>query len=595
MQSNDSSDEELFAALENASNVQGLAGRLSFPSERRQEKSPSSLWSSSDDEDYAEVGPGSGGDTLDARWVGHTPGTRLPRPKKVGSFVIGAKIGEGAHATVREGVNTDSLRVVAVKVVEMRRLRKVKGGVENIKREIRVQKALKRHPNLVELFHVLEDETKGKTYLFMEMCTGCSLQQLQDLAPEKRFPPSQVAHFLFQAMTGVLYMHLHGYVHRDLKPGNMLLNADGHLKIADFGVAERLDQYTAEDSVTRTSGSPAFQAPEIAKGDDEYSGTKVDVWALGVTAYYLLTGRIPFDAENLVDLFNIISIGEYEEPVEVDSSVRTLLAHMLEVDWHTRWGVEEVLKHPWIARAEQVPSAEKRAEHGWVEIPRRRFSILDLAQQFVDGHPTEAIPVEKDKATIVPSATPVGSSSQYGLFTPHAELEVAGAGTESIRGGRVEDSCGPQPSSPSDEERAVDPLEAALAAGAFRGGTSFLGARTGLHGQEDETTRERHTGKADLPNQGADNPDTCESLAHGLRDSAGMHGVGSGSTDAGSASQASDTFSQVPGPDQSHSSSPAVGRSRAACGEKVHEPPGRASRVDTENTRTNSEKGCVML
>jgi serine/threonine protein kinase len=147
-----------------------------------------------------------------------------------------------------------------------------------------------------------------------------------------------------------------------------------------------------EDSVTRTTGSPAFQAPEIAKGEDGYSGMKVDVWALGVTAYYLLVGQIPFHGDTLVALFNAIAEGKYTEPSNVDESARDALRMMLEVDWHKRIGVEDLLKHPWIARASRALPQASQEEFGWVPIPCKQFTVLDLAQRLVDeSKPSESL------------------------------------------------------------------------------------------------------------------------------------------------------------------------------------------------------------
>ena len=78
-------------------------------------------------------------------------------------------------------------------------------------------------------------------------------------------------------------MHASGVIHKDIKPGNLLLTLDEVLKISDFGVAEQLDFFAADDTCTTGQGSPAFQAPEIAGGHESYSGSKVDIWSSGAT------------------------------------------------------------------------------------------------------------------------------------------------------------------------------------------------------------------------------------------------------------------------------------------------------------------------
>lgn len=79
------------------------------------------------------------------------------------------------------------------------------------------------------------------------------------------------------------YLHGKGIVHHDVKPANLLINFDDTIKISDFGVAEEISMYNADDKLCSSSGTPAFQAPESICGTDKFSGFKVDIWACGVT------------------------------------------------------------------------------------------------------------------------------------------------------------------------------------------------------------------------------------------------------------------------------------------------------------------------
>lgn len=320
-------------------------------------------------------------------------GTSYPRPTRPPksiqgtktSFILGAKLGQGAYAVVKEGIDEQSLRIVAVKILDLRRIRRVRGGVEAIEREVSVQKRLKRHQNLIELIDVIRQQPpKMKMHIILEMATGCSVHELAESAPERRLCESQVANFTHQALTGLHYMHGKGVVHRDIKPSNMMLSANGILKISDFGVAEFLDEYNSDDNVSRTSGSPAFQAPEIANGEHGYSGMKVDVWALGVSMYMLLTGCIPFQGDTLVALFENISRGEYEPMADISSEAQDIIAKMLTVSWRERASVEELLKHSWVVRGAVEISSEEKDKRGWMVVPKKEFGILEVVKRMFE-------------------------------------------------------------------------------------------------------------------------------------------------------------------------------------------------------------------
>ncbi|CAN8065021.1 unnamed protein product [Agarophyton chilense] len=306
------------------------------------------------------------------------------RPKFIqgtkSSFLLGEKLGEGAFAVVKEGIDQNSLRLVAVKVLDMRRVRKMRGGTDAVLREVRIQKKLKRHPNLIELIDVIRPKNSSKTYIVLELANGCTLAELAE-RNGGTLPHTQVANYAYQVLRGLHYMHGKNVVHRDIKPANMMVTTNGTLKISDFGVAEFLDEYNQEDNVSRTSGSPAFQAPEIARGDEDYSGMKVDVWALGISIFFLVTGQIPFHGENLMQLFENIGAGEFEMPENLPEDLTDVLHKMLTVDWRERQGVSELLRHPWILQGSAVVPDAQKEELKWAKVPAVRVNILDAVKR----------------------------------------------------------------------------------------------------------------------------------------------------------------------------------------------------------------------
>lgn len=116
----------------------------------------------------------------------------------------------------------------------------------------------------------------------MEYCV-CVLQEMLQNAPNSKLPLYQTHKYFVQLIDGLEYLHGQGVIHNDIKPGNLLISLDDILKISDFGVAEKLDTFAENDIITKGQGSPAFQAPEIANGNDEFSGAKIDVWSAGVS------------------------------------------------------------------------------------------------------------------------------------------------------------------------------------------------------------------------------------------------------------------------------------------------------------------------
>ncbi|KAG1710481.1 Serine/threonine-protein kinase stk11 [Nymphon striatum] len=190
-------------------------------------------------------------------------------------------------------------------------------------REISLLKKLQ-HKNVIELMDVIENKEKEKLYMILEYCV-IGLHELLESSSEKMFPVWQAHGYFIQLIDGLEYLHSCGIIHKDIKPGNLLLATDETLKISDLGVAEALDRFAVSDMSQTSQGSPAFQPPEIANGLEEFSGFQVDVWSSGITLYNITTGKYPFEGDNIFKLFENIGKGEYKIPEEVDSLLRNLL------------------------------------------------------------------------------------------------------------------------------------------------------------------------------------------------------------------------------------------------------------------------------
>eukprot|EP00871_Galdieria_phlegrea_P004222 jgi/Galph1/4800/GphlegSOOS_G3480.1 len=240
---------------------------------------------------------------------------------------------------------------------------------EKVKREIRILK-LFNHPHVVRLYEVID--TPSDVFVITEYISG---GELFDYIVERgRLVEDEARRCFQQIISGVAYCHKHLVVHRDLKPENLLLDSNMHVKIADFGLSNILK----DGCFLRTScGSPNYAAPEVISGK-LYVGPEVDVWSCGVIAYALLCGSLPFDDENIPNLFKKIRGGIYILPSFISEQARDLISKMLITDPLKRITIEEMRKHPWFITKipKYIALEEERNVH-------QAFKIDDLVLKMV--------------------------------------------------------------------------------------------------------------------------------------------------------------------------------------------------------------------
>ncbi|XP_043391702.1 serine/threonine-protein kinase STK11 isoform X4 [Chelonia mydas] len=268
---------------------------------------------------------------------------RRKRAKLIGKYLMGDLLGEGSYGKVKEMLDSETLCRRAVKILKKKKLRRIPNGEANVKKEIQLLRRL-RHKNVIQLVDVLYNEEKQKMYMVMEYCV-CGMQEMLDSVPEKRFPVFQAHGYFCQLIDGLEYLHSQGIVHKDIKPGNLLLTTNGTLKISDLGVAEALHPFAEDDTCRTSQGSPAFQPPEIANGLDTFSGFKVDIWSAGVTLYNITTGLYPFEGDNIYKLFENIGKGDYTIPEDCGPPLSDLLRGMLEYDPAKRFSIQQIRQH----------------------------------------------------------------------------------------------------------------------------------------------------------------------------------------------------------------------------------------------------------
>ena len=210
-------------------------------------------------------------------------------------YVLGDEIGVGGMARVHVALDERLGRRVAVKLQDARLVATADpAGRERFLREGRTTAGFS-HRHAVMVFDAGED--LGDLYIVMEFVDGPSLAQ--HLARNGPLPIDEAVRISRQVLSALAAAHEAGMVHRDVKPANILIGADGDAKLADFGIAKRFDDLGASVTSTGTMiGTPRYMAPEQALGHAATPAS--DVYSMGVVMFEMLTGRLPFETDSTV-------------------------------------------------------------------------------------------------------------------------------------------------------------------------------------------------------------------------------------------------------------------------------------------------------
>ncbi|CAA6673607.1 unnamed protein product [Spirodela intermedia] len=245
------------------------------------------------------------------------------------NYRLGKTLGIGSFGKVKIAQHILTGHKVAIKILNRRKIKSM-DMEEKVRREMKILK-LFMHPHIIRLYEVIETHTD--IYVVMEYVAN---GELFDFIVEKgRLQEHEARCFFQQIISGVEYCHRNMVVHRDLKPENLLLDSKNNVKIADFG----LSNIMRDGHFLKTScGSPNYAAPEVISGK-LYAGPEVDVWSCGVILYALLCGTLPFDDENIPNLFKKI-----KSPVGWSQRFDP---RMLVVEPMKRMTISDIRQHPW--------------------------------------------------------------------------------------------------------------------------------------------------------------------------------------------------------------------------------------------------------
>uniref|UniRef100_UPI00398E8A6E calcium/calmodulin-dependent protein kinase kinase 1 n=1 Tax=Pristiophorus japonicus TaxID=55135 RepID=UPI00398E8A6E len=288
---------------------------------------------------------------------------------RLNQYQLKTEIGKGSYGVVKLAYNENDDKHYAMKVLSKKKIMKQYGfprrppprgskppsgeqskapaPLERVYQEIAILKKLD-HPNIVKLVEVLDDPAEDHLHMVFELLSKGAVMEV----PTDRLFSEEQARFYFRdIIMGIEYLHYQKIIHRDVKPSNLLLGDDGHIKIADFGVS---NQFEGSDALlSSTAGTPAFMAPEtLSESRKCFHGKALDVWAIGVTLYCLVFGKCPFMDDYILALHAKIKSRpvEFPQKPEISKELKNLLLQMLDKNPGTRITIPQIKLHQWVTK-----------------------------------------------------------------------------------------------------------------------------------------------------------------------------------------------------------------------------------------------------
>jgi eukaryotic-like serine/threonine-protein kinase len=321
-----------------------------------------------------------------------------------GRYRLLEQVGSGAMGVVWKAEDKRLGRTVAIKRLLVRYALSDTNAEENRRRAMREARIAARlqHRNAIAMFDVAEHD--GDPCLVMEFLPSRSLSAV--LAERGTLPPLEVAEIGAQVASALAAAHAVGIVHRDIKPGNILLADNGTVKITDFGISKALDEGTVTTQ-TGIAGTPAYLAPEIARGEDPTRAS--DVFSLGSTLYHAVEGRPPFGTNsNPLALLHAVASGSVP-PARNAGPLAGTLTMLMRAEPSTRPSMQEAVAALAAVKSAPVtgPTAPPTPPRPVAAIPAPTATMATTTASL--PMPTAAVPVR-------PAATPAKSKQQRNLM-----------------------------------------------------------------------------------------------------------------------------------------------------------------------------------
>ncbi|PIA31154.1 hypothetical protein AQUCO_05200034v1 [Aquilegia coerulea] len=307
-------------------------------------QSESCSFSTSNDDDSSST-------TTDPMYI-ISPNVRFKR--NINTWTKGTLLGSGSFGTVYEGFSDDGFFFAVKEVSLLDQGNQAKQSIIQLEQEISLLSRFE-HENIVRYLGTDKDEEK--LYIFLELVTKGSLAQLYQ---RYHLQDSQVSAYTRQILHGLAYLHERDVVHRDIKCANILVDANGSVKLADFGLAKA----TKFNDVKSCKGTAFWMAPEVVNNKSRGYGLAADIWSLGCTVLEMLTRQLPYS--HLECMQALFRIGKGEPPRVPDSLSRTasdFIFQCLQVKADERPTAAQLLEHPFVKRSLSATSGSVSPSH----------------------------------------------------------------------------------------------------------------------------------------------------------------------------------------------------------------------------------------